>query len=171
LQDLSSPPDSEEWQGLALYQQARTDAFRRTAIKVVKQQFYSQNQLDPFEHFSVEDMLAEVVLYRLFTGGDKVKADLKKRLRSIELKESWAEVTVLQMQTEQVIQLLPAGYAEAVRADLGDNFIAALQRTVNFAGKYQKLQAEQASPEKLDAFEHKHGMSQPLLGWPQYLDL
>ncbi|WP_337841950.1 hypothetical protein [Rheinheimera sp.] len=171
LQDLSSPPDAEEWEGLAQYQQARLESLRRNAISVVKQQFYAQSQLDPFEHFSVEDMIAEVVLYRLFTGGDKVRQDLKKRLRQLELKDSWSEPTVLQLQTEQVLLMLPTGYDEAVRAELGANFIDALKRTVEFARKYQKLALEQASPEKLDAFEHKHGLAQPLLGWPQYIEL
>lgn len=171
LQDLSSPPDAEEWEGLSQYQQARTESLRRNAISVVKQQFYVQSQLDPFEHFSVEDMIAEVVLYRLFTGGEKVRQDLKKRIRQLELKDSWSEPTVLQLQTEQVLLMLPAGYDDAVRADLGGNFIDALRRTVDFARKYQKLALEQASPEKLDAFEHKQGLAQPLLGWPQYIEL
>lgn len=171
LEDISCAPETEEWQGLRVYQQAKVDALRRTALSVVKKQFYSQVELDPFEHFSVEDVLAEAVLYRLFTGGDKVKQDLKKRLKALEIKDSWSEPAILQLQTEQALMLLPEGYEQAVRAELGENFIRALGRTVEFSRQYQKMSQENASPEKLDAFEQKQGMVKPLLGWPQYLDL
>lgn len=171
LQDIASPPDAEEWQGLAVYQQALRESRRRQAISVVKQTYFYHTQLDPFEHFNLEDMLAEVVLYRLCTKGGKVKQDLKQRLRDIELAEEWFDVTFLKAHTEQVLSLLPAGFADAVTVELGENFYAALVRTLQFAKGYKKLLAENASPERRDAYEHKQGMLNPLLGWPQYIEM
>lgn len=171
LQDIASPPDAEEWQGVAVYQQALRESRRRQAISVVKQTYFYHTQLDPFEHFNLEDMLAEVVLYRLCTKGGKVKQDLKQRLRDIELAEEWFDVTFLKAHTEQVLSLLPAGFADAVTVELGENFYAALVRTLQFAKGYKKLLAENASPERRDAYEHKQGMLNPLLGWPQYIEM
>ncbi|KKL01950.1 cold adaptation protein AtcC, partial [Rheinheimera mesophila] len=151
LQDIASPPDAEEWQGLAVYQQALRESRRRQAISVVKQTYFYHTQLDPFEHFNLEDMLAEVVLYRLCTKGGKVKQDLKQRLRDIELAEEWFDVTFLKAHTEQVLSLLPAGFADAVTVELGENFYAALVRTLQFAKGYKKLLDENASPERRDA--------------------
>ncbi len=171
LQDIASPPDAEEWQGVIVYQQALRESRRRQAISVVKQTYFYHTQLDPFEHFNLEDMLAEVVLYRLCTKGCKVKQDLKQRLRDIELAEEWFDVTFLKAHTEQVLSLLPAGFSEAVTVELGDNFYTALVRTLQFAKGYKKLLAENASPERRDAYEHKQGMLNPLLGWPQYIEM
>jgi hypothetical protein len=171
LQDIASPPDIEEWQGVQVYQQALRESRRRQAISVVKQTYFYHTQLDPFEHFNLEDMLAEVVLYRLCTKGGKVKQDLKQRLRDIELAEEWFDVTFLKAHTEQVLSLLPAGFSEAVTVELGDNFYTALVRTLQFAKGYKKLLAENASPERRDAYEHKQGMLNPLLGWPQYIEM
>ena len=171
LQDIASPPDAEEWQGFAVYQQALRESRRRQAISVVKQTYFYHTQLDPFEHFNLEDMLAEVVLYRLCTQGGKVKQDLKQRLRDIELADEWFDVTFIKAHTDQVLSLLPAGFAEAVTVELGDNFYAALVRTLQFAKGYKKLLAENASPERRDAYEHKQGMLNPLLGWPQYIEM
>lgn len=171
LADIASPPDAEEWSGLAQYQHALQEWQRRQAIAVLKQTFFYHTQLDPFEHFNLEGMLAEVVLYRLCCNGDKVKQDLKQRLKNIELQESWFDVTFLQIQTQQTISLLPAGFAAAVQADVGANFAPALLKTLQFAKGYQKLLADNASPERRDAFEHKQGMQNPLLGWPQYIEM
>jgi len=171
LQDIASPPDIEEWQGVAVYQQALRESRRRQAISVVKQTYFYHTQLDPFEHFNLEDMLAEVVLYRLCTKGAKVKQDLKQRLRDIELADEWFDVTFIKAHTEQVLSLLPAGFSEAVTVELGENFHAALVRTLQFAKGYKKLLAENASPERRDAYEHKQGMLNPLLGWPQYIEM
>ncbi len=171
LQDIASPPDAEEWQGIVVYQQALRESRWRQAISVVKQTYFYHTQLDPFEHFNLEDMLAEVVLYRLCTKGGKVKQDLKQRLRDIELADEWFDVTFLKAHTEQVLGLLPADIAEAVTVELGDNFYNALVRTLQFAKGYKKLLAENASPERRDAYEHKQGMLNPLLGWPQYIEM
>ncbi|CAM5211227.1 hypothetical protein ALON55S_00483 [Alishewanella longhuensis] len=75
------------------------------------------------------------------------------------------------MQTETVLSELPADNAAAIRQDLGQHFVPALLRTLHFCRDYQQLQQTEASPEKLDAFEHKHGLQSPLLGWPHYLNL
>lgn len=171
LSDIASPPDAEEWQGPGSYQHALQEWQRRQAISVMKQTFFYHTQLDEFEHFSLEGMLAEVVLYRLCCNGDKVKQDLKQRLRHVQLQDSWFDVEFLLQQTQQVLSLLPAGFASAVSTDLGTNFAPALLKTLHFARNYQKLLAENASPERRDAFEHKQGLQNPLLGWPQYLEM
>ncbi len=171
LRDISSPPDAEEWHGWQLYQQALVESNRRNAIALIKQTFFYHTQLDPFEHFNLEGMLAEVILYRVICSNGKVKQDLKQRIRHIELQERWFNLDYLQLQTEAVLAELPAGIAAAIRQDLGDNFAKALLKTLNFAQKYRALALEDASPEKLDAFEHKQGLQNPLLGWPQYIDM
>jgi hypothetical protein len=171
LQDIACPPDADEWQGLQVYQQALVESRRRQAISVVKQTYFYHTQLDPFEHFNLEDMLAEVVLYRLCTQGDKVKQDLKTRLRDIELADEWFQPDFIKDHTRQVLSLLPAGFAETVSVELGDNFHTALIRTLQFAKGYKKLLAENDSPERRDAYEHKQGMLNPLLGWPQYIEM
>lgn len=171
LNDVASTPDAEEWLGFSRYQQALQEWQRRQAIVAMKQTFFYHTQLDEFEHFSLEGMLAEVVIYRLICQGDKVKQDLKQRLRQLELQEHWFEVEFLAAQTQQVLALLPAGLAASVHADLGDNFAKALLKTLQFARQYQKLLSENASPERRDAFEHKQGLQNPLLGWPQYIEM
>ncbi len=171
LRDISSPPDAEEWHGLQQYQQALVESNRRNAIAVVKQSFFYHTQLDPFEHFSLEGMLAEVIIYRTICSNGKVKQDLKQRIRQIEMQDRWFSADYLMLQTESVLAELPAGIASAIRQDLGDNFGKAMLKTLEFARKYRSLALEDASPEKLDAFEHKQGLQNPLLGWPQYIDM
>jgi hypothetical protein len=75
------------------------------------------------------------------------------------------------LQTEATLTELPTANADAIRADLGQHFIPALLRTLHFAKDYQALAKKAASPEKLDSFEGKQGLTNPLLGWPQYLEL
>lgn len=171
LAQVSSPPQAEDWPGWQAYQQARTEHHRLHAMQLLRQQFYQRQVFDEFEHFSLEEVLAEVVLYRALTGGDKVKEDLKKRLRQITLAEHWFSEAYLIMQTEAVLLELPKDNANAIRQDLGQHFVPALLRTLQFCRDYQQLQQTEASPEKLDAFEHKHGLQSPLLGWPHYLEL
>lgn len=171
LAQVSSPPQAEDWPGWQAYQQALTEHHRLHAMQLLRQQFYQRQVFDEFEHFSLEEVLAEVVLYRALTAGDKVKQDLKKRLRQITLAEHWFSEAYLIMQTETVLSELPADNAAAIRQDLGQHFVPALLRTLHFCRDYQQLQQTEASPEKLDAFEHKHGLQSPLLGWPHYLDL
>ncbi|WP_423186621.1 cold adaptation protein AtcC [Alishewanella sp. d11] len=171
LSQISSPPETEEWLGWQAYQQALTEHHRLHAMKLLRQQFYQRQVFDEFEHFSLEEVLAEIVLYRALTGGDKVKEDLRKRLRQITLAEHWFSETYLVMQTEAILCELPSDNAQAIRQDLGQHFVPALLRTLHFCRDYQLLQKADASPEKLDAFEHKHGLQSPLLGWPHYLEL
>ncbi|HCU64176.1 MAG TPA: hypothetical protein DF774_00290 [Rheinheimera sp.] len=171
LKDISSPPDAEEWQGWQIYQNALLEANRRNAITVLKQQFFQQTVLDPFEHFNLEAMLAEVVIYRVVCGHSKVKQDLKQRIRQVELQDRWFDVAYLQLQTEVALAELPPGISEAIRPDIGQNFAQALLKTLNFAVKYREKALANASPEQLDAFEHKQGMQNPLLGWPQYIEM
>ena len=140
-------------------------------MQLLQQQFYAREQFDEFEHFSLEEVLAEVVFYRALSGGDKVRQDLKKRLRSIKLQPHWFNEAFFQLQTDTTLAELPAANADAIRADLGQHFIPALLRTLHFAKAYQALLHSDASPEKLDAFEGKQGLTNPLLGWPQYLAL
>lgn len=171
LQSISTPPDAEDWDGYQQYQQALTEHRRGQAMQLLQQQFYARQQFDEFEHFSLEEVLAEVVFYRALSGGDKVRQDLKKRLRSIELQPHWFNEAFFQLQTDITLAELPAANADAIRADLGQHFIPALLRTLHFAKAYQALLHSDASPEKLDAFEGKQGLTNPLLGWPQYLAL
>ena len=171
LQQVSSPPDAEDWPGWQHYQQALTEHRRSQSMQLLQQQFYARSHFDEFEHFSLEEVLAEVVFYRALTGGDKVRQDLKKRLHNITLQPHWFNDTFFALQTEATLAELPAANADAIRADLGQHFVPALARTLNFAKDYQALAKQDASPEKLDAFEGKQGLTNPLLGWPQYLEL
>ncbi|WP_166840467.1 cold adaptation protein AtcC [Rheinheimera pleomorphica] len=171
LQSISTPPDAEDWNGYQQYQQALIEHRRGQAMQLLQQHFYARQQFDEFEHFSLEEVLAEVVFYRALSGGDKVRQDLKKRLRSIELQPHWFNEAFFQLQTDTTLAELPAANADAIRADLGQHFIPALLRTLHFAKAYQALLQSDASPEKLDAFEGKQGLTNPLLGWPQYLAL
>ena len=171
LQSIATPPDAEEWSGWAQYQQALKDHRRTQSMQLLQQHFYARSHFDEFEHFSLEEVLAEVVLYRAICSGDKVRQDLKKRIRNIELQPHWFNDTFFQLQTEATLAELPAANADAIRADLGQHFIPALLRTLKFAKDYKAMAQTDASPEKLDAFEGKQGLTNPLLGWPQYLEL
>ena len=171
LQQVSSPPDAEEWEGEQCYQRALTEHRHQQSMQLLAQQFYARSQFDEAEHFSLEEVLAEVVFYRALTGGDKVRQDLKKRLRSITLQADWFNDSFFASQTEATLALLPAESANTIRRDLGAHFVPSLSRTLQFAKEYQQLQQKDASPEKLDAFEGKQGLSNPLLGWPHYIEL
>ena len=171
LQSISTPPDAEEWDGYQQYQQALTEHLRSQSMQLLQQQFYARSHFDEFEHFSLEEVLAEVVFYRALTGGDKVRQDLKKRLRNLALQPHWFNETYFAMQTEATLALLPENSTNAIRADLGQHFVPSLLRTLQFVKEYQTLQLKDASPEKLDAFEGKQGLDNPLLGWPQYIEL
>ncbi len=171
LQHISSPPDAEDWSGWQHYQQALTEHQRSQSMQLLQQQFYARSHFDEFEHFSLEEVLAEVVFYRALTNGDKVRQDLKKRLVNISLQPHWFNDTFFALQTEATLAELPTANAKAIRSDLGQHFVPALLRTLQFAKDYQALAKQDASPEKLDSFEGKQGLTNPLLGWPQYLEL
>ena len=87
------------------------------------------------------------------------------------MQDIWFDEAFLQTQLQNTLNLLPAGLAAAIRADLGQHFIQQIINTLIFSKSYQKLLAENASPEKRDAFEYKHSMLHPLLGWPQYIEM
>lgn len=170
VQNISSPPDAEDWHGWAHYQTALTEHRRSQSMQLLQQQFYVRTHFDEFDHFSLEEVLAEVVLYRALTGSDKVRQDLKQRLRTITLQEHWFNPTFIELQTEATLAQLPPANAEAIRQDLGQHFIPALLRTLTFAKDYQALALTNATPERLDALEGKQGLTNPLLGWPQYIE-
>lgn len=171
LAQISSPADAEDWPGWQAYQQALTEHHRFHAMQLLRQQFYQRQVFDEFEHFSLEEVLAEIILYRTITSGDKTKQDFRQRLRQATLNELWFTEHYIVLQIETVLSALPTENATAIREDLGGHFVPALLRTLHFCRDYKKLQQQDASPEKLDTFEHKHGLQSPLLGWPHYLEL
>jgi hypothetical protein len=171
LANISSAPYDDQWLGLLHYEQALQRWQQDQAITTLKEIFFYPSALDDTDYFSLESMLAEALIYRICCNGAKVKPDLKHKLKNIELQETWFDQEFLQEQLQNTLNLLPSELAAAIRADLGKNFIQQTINTLKFAKRYQKLLAENATPEKRDAFEYKHSMVHPLLGWPQYLEI
>jgi hypothetical protein len=171
LANISSAPYEDQWLGLRHYEQALQRWQQDQAITTLKDTFFSASNQDDTEYFSLESMLAEAMIYRICCNGAKVKPDLKRKLRSIQLQDIWFDEEFLQAQLQNMLNLLPTELASAIRGDLGKNFIQQIINTLIFSKSYQKLLDENASPEKRDAFEYKHCMSHPLLGWPQYLEI
>ena len=129
------------------------------------------------DHPTMEDKLAEVLLYRILCGNGsgaaklKVKQDLKRKLaREIELNEAWYDTDYLAAQLELLLAELPGELIAGLRQDLSKGFVPNLLHTLGFVRQYQLLQIENASPEKLDNFEMRAGLKHPLLGWPLYHD-
>lgn len=87
LEQVSSPPDAEEWLGYEAYQDALLEHQRQQSIAALLTQFYAQSSYDPLDFLNLESVLAEAVLYRLLFDGAKVRQDLKKRIGKITLKE------------------------------------------------------------------------------------
>ena len=171
LANISSAPNEDQWLGLHHYEQALQRWQQDQAITTLKETFFSTNYQDDTEYFGLESMLAEALIYRICCDGAKVKPDLKYKLKTIELQDMWFEEAFLQTQLQNTLNLLPAELAAAIRADLGQHFIQQIINTLLFSKSYKKLLAENASPEKRDAFEYKHSMLHPLLGWPQYIEM
>jgi hypothetical protein len=171
LANISSAPYDDQWLGLRHYEQALQRWQQDQAITTLKENFFYPSPQDDTEYFNLESMLAEVLIYRICCNEAKVKPDLKYKLKNIELQDTWFEEVFLQTQLQNTLNLLPGELAAAIRADLGKNFIQQIANTLKFAKRYQKLLAENASPEKRDAFEYKQSMLHPLLGWPQYLEI
>ena len=171
LANISSAPYEDQWLGLRHYEHALQRWQQDQAITTLKDTFFSASYQDDTEYFSLESMLAEALIYRICCNGAKVKPDLKHKLKNIELQDTWFDQEFLQMQLENTLSLLPGGLADAIRADLGKNFIQQIINTLKFAKRYQKLLAENATPEKRDTFEYKQSMLHPLLGWPQYIEI
>ncbi len=171
LANISSAPYEDQWLGLRHYEHALQRWQQDQAINTLKETFFYPSALDDADFFSLESMLAEALIYRICCNGAKVKPDLKHKLKNIELQDAWFEDDFLQMQLQNTLGQLPTELAATIRADLGKNFIQQIINTFKFAKRYQKLLAENATPEKRDAFEYKQSMLHPLLGWPQYLEM
>lgn len=171
LASISSAPYEDQWLGLRHYEQALQRWQQDQAITTLKETFFYPNHLDDAEYFSLESMLAEALIYRICCNGAKVKPDLKHKLGNIELQDAWLDEDFLQTQLQNTLKLLPGELSATIHADLGKNFIQQIINTLKFAKRYQKLLAENATPEKRDNFEYKQSMLHPLLGWPQYLEL
>lgn len=168
LEQVSSPPDAEEWQGFHAYQEALVEYQHQQSIAALMAQFYVQTQYDPLDFLNLESVLAEAVLYRMLFDNAKVRQDLKKRIAKVTLLDEWFTLEHIELQTQKALAELPAELAETISKDLGKNFASALLRTLNFAKSYRELLLDGASPERLERFEHKEGLV-GLLGWPLYI--
>jgi hypothetical protein len=170
LDQVSSPPDCDEWQGWVCYQDALIEHNRQQSINALLAQFYIAGTFDPMDHLNLESTLAEAVLYRIFCDGKKVRQDLKRRVARIELEPEWFNLDFIEHQTKTALAELPNELAAAIRLDLGKNFNLALLRTLHFSRSYQALALKNASPERLERLEYKEGLI-GLLGWPLYIDM
>lgn len=173
LDKISSPPDVEEWQGWQEYEKALVEHNKARLMSLIDQHFFACEN----DHPTMEDKLAEALLYRILCGNGsgaaklKVKQDLKRRLaREIELQEKWYDTDYLAAQLELLLAELPGELIAGLRQDLSKGFVANLLHTLGFVRQYQLLQQENAEPEKLDNFEMRAGLKHPLLGWPLYHD-
>ncbi|MCS3460431.1 hypothetical protein [Aeromonas sp. BIGb0445] len=173
LDKISSPPDVEEWQGWQEYEKAQLEHDKARLMALMDSHFYAYEN----DHPTLEDKLAEALLYRILCGQGsgaaplKVKQDLKRRLaREIVLQERWFDTDYLAAQLELLLIELPSDLAAGLRQDLSRGFVPNLLHTLGFVRQYQQLQQEGASPEKLDNIEMRAGLKHPLLGWPLYHD-
>ncbi|MGL5815397.1 MAG: cold adaptation protein AtcC [Aeromonas sp.] len=168
LDKISSPPDVEEWQGWQEYEKALAEHNKTRLMGLLDSHFFAYDN----DHPTMEDKLAEALLYRILCGaGLKVKQDLKRRLaRDVVLQDAWLDKDHIAVQLEQLLGELPADMATALRQELSPGFVPNLLHTLSFVRQYQQLQQENASPEKLDNMEMRAGLKHPLLGWPLYHD-
>ena len=172
LDKISSPPDVEEWQGWQEYEKALVEHNKTRLMSLIDQHFFACEN----DHPTMEDKLAEALLYRILCGNGsgaplKVKQDLKRRLaRDIVLQEAWYDTDYLAAQLELLLAELPSELIAGLRQELSKGFVANLLHTLGFVRQYQLLQQENASPEKLDNVEMRAGLKHPLLGWPLYHD-
>lgn len=173
LDKISSPPDVEEWQGWQEYEKALAEHNKARLMSLIDQHFFACEN----DHPTMEDKLAEALLYRILCGNGsgaaklKVKQDLKRKLaREIELNEEWYDTDYLAAQLERLLAELPGELIAGLRQELSKGFIPNLLHTLGFVRQYQQRQQENASPEKLDNIEMRAGLKHPLLGWPLYHD-
>lgn len=173
LDKISSPPDVEEWQGWQEYEKALVEHNKARLMSLIDQHFFACEN----DHPTMEDKLAEALLYRILCGNGsgaaklKVKQDLKRKLaREIELQEKWYDTDYLAVQLELLLAELPSELIAGLRQELSKGFVPNLLHTLGFVRQYQLLQQENAEPEKLDNFEMRAGLKHPLLGWPLYHD-
>ncbi|MFM5714462.1 hypothetical protein ACET77_09715 [Aeromonas allosaccharophila] len=173
LDKISSPPDAEEWQGWQEYEKAQVEHNKVRLMSLIDQHFFACEN----DHPTMEDKLAEALLYRILCGNGsgaaplKVKQDLKRKLaREIVLQEEWYDTDYLATQLTLLLAELPSELIAGLRQELSKGFVANLLHTLGFVRQYQLLQKEHASPEKLDNVEMRAGLRHPLLGWPLYHD-
>ncbi|HEH9439952.1 TPA: hypothetical protein SIA39_001940 [Aeromonas sobria] len=173
LDKISSPPDVEEWQGWQEYEKAQLEHNKVRLMSLIDQHFFACEN----DHPTMEDKLAEALLYRILCGNGsgaaplKVKQDLKRKLaREIVLQEEWYDTDYLATQLTLLLAELPGELIAGLRQELSKGFVANLLHTLGFVRQYQLLQKEHASPEKLDNIEMRAGLRHPLLGWPLYHD-
>ncbi|MGL5498395.1 MAG: cold adaptation protein AtcC [Aeromonas sobria] len=173
LDKISSPPDVEEWQGWQEYEKAQVEHNKVRLMSLIDQHFFACEN----DHPTMEDKLAEELLYRILCGNGsgaaplKVKQDLKRKLaREIVLQEEWYDTDYLATQLTLLLAELPSELIAGLRQELSKGFVANLLHTLGFVRQYQLLQKEHASPEKLDNVEMRAGLRHPLLGWPLYHD-
>ncbi|HEH9428792.1 hypothetical protein CJP16_19000 [Aeromonas sobria] len=173
LDKISSPPDVEEWQGWQEYEKAQLEHNKVRLMSLIDQHFFACEN----DHPTMEDKLAEALLYRILCGNGsgaaplKVKQDLKRKLaREIVLQEEWYDTDYLATQLTLLLAELPSELIAGLRQELSKGFVANLLHTLGFVRQYQLLQKEHASPEKLDNIEMRAGLRHPLLGWPLYHD-
>jgi hypothetical protein len=171
LDKISSPPDVEEWQGWQEYEKAQVEHNKVRLMSLIDQHFFACEN----DHPTMEDKLAEALLYRILCGNGsgaaplKVKQDLKRKLaREIVLQEEWYDTDYLATQLTLLLAELPSELIAGLRQELSKGFVANLLHTLGFVRQYQLLQKEHASPEKLDNVEMRAGLRHPLLGWPLY---
>ncbi|PKH08204.1 hypothetical protein [Moritella sp. Urea-trap-13] len=168
LDKVSTPSDADEWQGWQSYQDALLDFNREESIVCLLKQFYANSSYDPLDCLSLENVFAEVVLYRLFFGPVKVKQDLKQRIARIELEEIWFSTEHVEQQIQLTLTEMPAQLAETIKLDQGKFFTAGLVRTLTFAKIYREQRLKDISPERLEQLEYNEGLI-GLLGWPVYI--
>ncbi|EKP0260889.1 hypothetical protein JFQ93_002169 [Aeromonas sobria] len=173
LDKISSPPDVEEWQGWQEYEKAQLEHNKVRLMSLIDQHFFACEN----DHPTMEDKLAEALLYRILCGNGsgaaplKVKQDLKRKLaREIVLQEEWYDTDYLATQLTLLLAELPGELIAGLRQELSKGFVANLLHTLGFVRQYQLQQKEHASPEKLDNIEMRAGLRHPLLGWPLYHD-
>ncbi len=143
LDKISSPPDVEEWQGWQEYEKALTEHNKSRLMELIDQHFFACES----DHPTMEDKLAEALLYRILCGKGsgaaplKVKQDLKRRLaREIALDEAWFDTDHLATQLALMLSALPADMATALRQELSPGFVPNLLHTLGFVRQYQQLQ-------------------------------
>ena len=168
LDKVSCPSDADEWQGYQSYQDALLDFNREESVVCLLEQFYAQSSYDPLEYLNLESVFAEIVLYRLLFGSVKVRQDLKQRVTKIELEDSWFSTAYIEQQIELTLSELPPQLVDIIRLELGKYFTPGLLRTLTFAKNYRELRLQDVSPERLERFEYKEGLT-GLLGWPVYI--
>jgi len=168
LDKVSSPSDADEWQGYQSYQDALLEFNREESVVCLLKQFYAQSSYDPLECLSLESVFAEIVLYRLLFGPVKVRPDLKQRVGKMELEDAWFSTEYIEQQIQLTLSELPSQVSDIIQLELGQYFVPGLLRTLTFARNYRELRLQDASPERLERFEYKEGLT-GLLGWPVYI--